>query len=131
MKTRSCKSKGAKLQNEVKEIIDTRFPELKEGEDYRSAIMGEKGVDVKLTSVNARRVLPYSIECKYQEKTSIWAWLNQAKENAELESNKWKVKMEPMLIFRRNRGISYTCVRTEVYFDLLRLVETYRGLNNE
>ena len=42
MKTRSAKSKGRRLQNQIKELLLETFNEL-EPDDIRSAIMGETG----------------------------------------------------------------------------------------
>ena len=46
MKTRSAKSKGRRLQNQIKELLLESFKEL-EPDDVRSAIMGETGEDIK------------------------------------------------------------------------------------
>ena len=80
MKTRSAKSKGRRLQNQIKELLLESFKEL-EPDDVRSAIMGETGEDIKLSPA-ARRQIPYSFECKNQEKLNIWESLNQAEENS-------------------------------------------------
>ena len=47
MKTRSAKSKGRRLQNQVKELLLEAFTEL-EPDDIRTAIMGETAEDIKL-----------------------------------------------------------------------------------
>ena len=93
MKTRSAKSKGRRLQNQIKELLLESFKEL-EPDDVRSAIMGETGEDIKLSPA-ARRQIPYSFECKNQEKLNIWESLNQAEENSG--------DYPPVLIFKRNR----------------------------
>jgi hypothetical protein len=124
VKSRSAKNKGVRLQNEVKAAIKLRWPELIEGQDYRSALMGESGVDIHLLSPNARQKIKSSIECKYQETSSIWAWMQQAQENADSESNKWGVDLPPLLIFRRNRGQTYVCTYLENYLDLLKIKES-------
>ena len=43
--------------------------------------MGESGEDIKLSPA-ARKLIPYSFECKNQEKLNIWEALSQAEENA-------------------------------------------------
>ena len=98
MKTRSAKSKGRRLQNQIKELLLESFKEL-EPDDVRSAIMGETGEDIKLSPA-ARRQIPYSFECKNQEKLNIWESLNQAEENSG--------DYPPVLIFKRNRGFYKT-----------------------
>ena len=60
MKTRSAKSKGRRLQNQVKELLLEAFTEL-EPDDIRTAIMGETGDDIKLSPA-ARREIPFSFE---------------------------------------------------------------------
>ena len=79
MKTRSAKSKGRRLQNQVKDILLEAFTEL-EPDDIRTAIMGETGEDIKLSPA-ARRQIPFSFECKSQGKINIWSSLERAEEN--------------------------------------------------
>ena len=78
MKTRSAKAKGRRLQNKIRDLLLEEFKEL-EPDDIRTAIMGETGEDIKLSPA-ARRKIPYSFECKNQEKINIWESLNQAEE---------------------------------------------------
>ena len=79
MKSRSAKNKGKRLQNSVRDILLETFQQL-EPDDIRSAIMGESGEDIKLSPA-ARKLIPYSFECKNQEKLNIWDSLIQAEEN--------------------------------------------------
>ena len=65
MDTRSKKAKGRRLQNWVKDKLLSTFPSLTE-DDVSGAIMGETGVDIKL-STRAKELIPYSIECKNKE----------------------------------------------------------------
>jgi hypothetical protein len=55
----------------------------------------------------------YSIECKAQERLNIWKALEQAE-------NAGKPTDTPLVIFKRNRSISYACLPLE---DFLALVE--------
>ena len=109
MKTRSAKSKGRRLQNQIKELLLESFKEL-EPDDVRSAIMGETGEDIKLSPA-ARRQIPYSFECKNQEKLNIWESLNQAEENSG--------DYPPVLIFKRNRSKTYAVLELEDFIDLI------------
>ncbi|MBC40699.1 MAG: hypothetical protein CML19_00475 [Pusillimonas sp.] len=90
MKTSSAKAKGRKLQNWVRDQLISIFQELNaDGLDLReeitTAIMGEKGEDVKLSS-SVRHLFPFSIECKNQEKfTSIYNIMDQAKSHNDYE----------------------------------------------
>ena len=110
MKTRSAKSKGRRLQNQIKELLLESFKEL-EPDDVRSAIMGETGEDIKLSPA-ARRQIPYSFECKNQEKLNIWGALEQAEKNSG-DSN-------PVLIFKRNRSKTYAVLEIEDFIKLIK-----------
>ena len=109
MKTRSAKNKGKRLQNKVKELLLESFNSL-EQDDIRSAIMGETGEDIKLSPA-ARRLIPYSFECKNQEKINIWDSLNQAEENSG--------DYEPVLIFKRNRSKTYAVLEIQKFIELI------------
>tara|TARA_A100001201_G_scaffold102222_1_gene87781 strand:+ start:839 stop:1192 length:354 start_codon:yes stop_codon:yes gene_type:complete len=109
MKTRSAKNKGKRLQNKVKELLLESFNELEE-DDIRSAIMGETGEDIKLSPA-ARKLIPYSFECKNQEKLNIWDSLNQAEENSG--------DYDPILIFKRNRSKTYAVLKIEKFIELI------------
>ena len=58
MRSRSAKNKGARLQNEVRDLLLESFPSL-ESDDIKCAIMGESGEDIKLSPA-ARRAIPYT-----------------------------------------------------------------------
>ena len=109
MKTRSAKSKGRRLQNQIKELLLESFKEL-EPDDVRSAIMGEQGEDIKLSPA-ARRLIPYSFECKNQEALNIWSSLQQAEENSG--------DYDPVLIFKRNRSKTYAVINIEKFIELI------------
>ena len=70
MKTRSAKNKGKRLQNSVRDILLETFTQLEE-DDIKSTTMGESGEDIQLSPA-ARKLIPYAIECKNQEKINIW-----------------------------------------------------------
>ena len=109
MKTRSAKNKGKRLQNKVRDLLLETFSDL-EPDDIRSAIMGETGEDIKLSPA-ARRLIPYSFECKNQEKINIWDSLQQAEENCG--------DYDPVLIFKRNRSKTYAVVNVEKFIELI------------
>ena len=109
MKTRSAKNKGKRLQNKVKELLLESFKQLEE-DDIRSAIMGETGEDIKLSPA-ARKLIPYSFECKNQEKLNIWDSLKQAEENSGV--------YDPVLIFKRNRSKTYSVINIEKFIELI------------
>ena len=109
MRSRSRKNKGKRLQNKVRDILLEAFQDL-EQDDIRSAIMGESGEDIKLSPA-ARKLIPYSIECKNQEKLNIWEALSQAEENSGVST--------PVLIFKRNRTKTYAVLELERLLELL------------
>ena len=67
---------GKRLQNQVRDLILEKFQQLEE-DDVRSTTMGDSGEDVLLSPF--RRLFPFSIECKNQEKLNIWSSLEQMK----------------------------------------------------
>jgi|TARA_B100000508_G_scaffold134850_1_gene125996 hypothetical protein len=110
MKSRSAKNKGKRLQNQVRDLILEKFQQL-EDDDVRSTTMGDSGEDV-LLSPAARKLFPFSVECKNQEKLNIWSSLEQAETNAG--------KHMPLLIFKRNRSKIYATLQLD---DLMRLLD--------
>ena len=109
MKTRSAKNKGKRLQNKIRDLILEKFNKLEE-DDVRSITMGDSGEDI-LLSPAARRLFPFSVECKNQEKLNIWDSLQQAEENSGDYS--------PVLIFKRNRSKTYVALEFEKLLELL------------
>ena len=109
MKTRSAKAKGRRLQNKIRDLLLEEFKDL-EPDDIRTAIMGETGEDIKLSPA-ARRKIPYSFECKNQEKLNIWESLKQAEENSG--------DYPPILIFKRNRSKTYVTLDLEEFLKLI------------
>lgn len=107
------KAKGRSLQNFVHDNILSNFSELEEG-DVKKAIMGESGIDIKL-SPHARRIFPYAIECKNTEKINIWAAIIQCEQNADKE------KLTPLLVIKRNRTDVHVVLRWE---DFIKLTST-------
>ena len=109
MKPRSAKNKGKRLQNKVRDLIIEKFNIL-ESDDVRSITMGDSGEDI-LLSPAARKLFPFSVECKNQEKLSIWSALEQAEENSGNHS--------PLVIFKRNRTKMYAVLEFDKLLELL------------
>ena len=109
MKTRSAKNKGKRLQNKVRDILLETFDTL-EPDDIRSAVMGDSGEDIQLSPA-ARKLIPYSIECKNQEKLNIWSALEQAEDNSKDST--------PVFIFKRNRSKTYAVLEIEEFIKLI------------
>ena len=109
MKSRSAKNKGKRLQNNFRDLLLETFNQL-EPDDIRSAIMGESGEDIKLSPA-ARKLIPFAIECKNQEKLNVWDSLKQAEENSG--------DYDPVLIFKRNRSKTYAVINIEKFIELI------------
>ena len=110
MKPRSAKNKGKRLQNKVRDLILEKFNKKLEEDDVRSITMGDSGEDI-LLSPAARRLFPFSVECKNQEKLNIWSSLEQAESN--------RGKHTPLLIFKRNRTKTYAVLEFDKLLELL------------
>ena len=95
MKTRSKKAKGRRLQNWVRDELLKRFLKLNDN-DIMCAIMGERGVDIKLSN-KARKSIPFSIECKNQENLkNLYKAYDQSCYNT-------KGKLEPVVFIKMNQ----------------------------
>jgi len=66
MQTKSAKAKGRRLQNWIRNLLLCWLPDVNGDEDVTVAIMGEKGVDVKIVS-GLQQFFPFKIECKSQK----------------------------------------------------------------
>ena len=109
MKPRSAKNKGKRLQNKVRDLILEKFNSL-ESDDVRSITMGESGEDI-LLSPAARKLFPFSVECKNQEKLNIWKSLEQSETNSGNHT--------PIVIFKRNRTKTYVALEFDKLLELL------------
>ena len=109
MKASSKKGKGRRLQNYLKDRLYDFFPSLRNG-DIKGAIMGESGEDIKLSPA-AKDLIPYSFECKNQERLNIWESLSQAEDNAD--------DRIPILVFKRNRTKTYAAIELEAFLNLI------------
>lgn len=108
---RSRKSKGAKFQKEIRQVLLETFESL-EDDDIKTAIMGESGMDIKLSPA-AQRLFPYAIEAKAQEKVSLRSWWDQAKVNAT-------DKLEPLLITKQSRKEPLVVMSLDQFISLIK-----------
>jgi len=109
MKPRSAKNKGKRLQNKVRDLILEKFNQL-EPDDVRSITMGDSGEDI-LLSPAARKLFPFSVECKNQESLNIWSAIEQAENNSGNHI--------PLVIFKRNRTKTYAVLEFDKLLKLL------------
>jgi|TARA_R100001530_G_scaffold661_1_gene1112 hypothetical protein len=106
---KSRKAKGRALQNLVVKKLLERAGEL-EDEDIKGAIMGEGGVDVKMSPA-AKKIYPFKIECKNQEKyKGIYDVYRQAEEH--------KGEGEPILVLKMNRQKPILVVDLDYFLDV-------------
>ena len=110
MKPQSAKAKGRNLQQWVRDLILESFPAL-EPDDVRSTSMGAGGEDL-LLSPAARRLFPYSVECKNVEKLNVWNAYQQAEANSG--------EHEPILIMKMNRKKPLVVIDAEAFVNLLK-----------
>lgn len=114
MKTQSAKAKGRRLQQWVRDRILERWKQL-EDDDVKSTSMGAGGEDVQL-SPSARKLVPYSIECKNRKAIALYKDYNQAKGNAPKG-------MEPLLVVKQDRCDPLVMVDATYFFDLIRKIK--------
>ena len=113
MKTQSAKAKGRRLQQEVRDLLIESFHQLLP-DDIRSTGMGQSGEDLQLSPF-ARTHIPFSFECKNQEKLNIWQAIGQAEDNAG--------GYDPAVVFKRNRTKTYVAIPLETFVKLIKKVD--------
>ena len=113
MNTRTCKAKGRRFQQEVRDKILELFPQLT-SRDVISTSMGDTGEDIKLSEA-AVKLFPYSVECKNQERLNIWAGIKQMEGDNR--------NLTPLLVFKKNRTPAYCALKFE---DFMVLVHTLK-----
>lgn len=114
---RSSKAKGRRLQNYLRDklrklFIDesTFLPKL-EYDDIKSQTMGMTGEDIVLSPA-AKKIIPYSFECKNVEKLNIWKALEQAETNCG--------DSDPVVVIKRNRTKVYAVVELDDWLKLIK-----------
>jgi len=110
MKTSSRKAKGRRLQGEIVQTILKHIPSLGQM-DVRPAIMGESGVDIKL-STEGVRLFPFSVEAKNHEKINIWKSISQSESNSIPNTT-------PLLVFRKNNSKTYCVLGFETLMNII------------
>ena len=112
MKPQSAKAKGRKLQQEVRDLILSIFPEL-EPDDVRSTAMGQNGEDVQLSPA-ARKFLPFQIECKNKREVAVINWLKQANTHG---------KHIPIVIAKQNYSDPVVVIDALTFLKMMRKLE--------
>lgn len=94
MKPASAKAKGRLFQQYVRDLILKQFPTL-ERDDVRSTSMGAGGEDLQLSPA-ARKLFPFSVECKSKASYAFYKDYDQAVANCPEGA-------EPLLVCRANK----------------------------
>jgi hypothetical protein len=108
LKPRSAKAKGKRLQNWTRDLILETFP--LEKDDVRSTTMGDTGEDVQL-SPQARKFIPFQIECKNKAHVSVYSWWRQCIEHGP---------HEPLLVIKEDDAEPLVVVSAVTFFKLLK-----------
>ena len=114
---KSIKAKGRRLQNYIRDQLRTVFVEKWEllpklnKDDIKSQTMGMTGEDIVLSRA-AKKLIPFSFECKNQERLNIWKSLEQAEGNAE--------NRIPILVIKRNGSKVYAVIKFKELLTLMR-----------
>lgn len=95
MKPSSCKSKGRRFQQAVRDYLQSEFSDILQVDDVRSCSMGASGNDILLSPL-AKAILPFAFELKNVESPSVGRTLRQAQ--ARLEND-----TIPVCVFGRNK----------------------------
>lgn len=106
--TAARKSKGRALQQKVRDAILASFPKL-EADDVKSTGMGQGGEDVQLSPA-ARKLFPYSVECKRHKAFAVYGPYEQALANS--------LGFEPILVIQGDRKKPLVLVDLEHFMKL-------------
>jgi len=108
---KSSKAKGRRLQNMVRDKLRVAFSSSLEEDDIKSQTMGMTGEDIVLSPA-ARKLIPYSIECKNVERLNVWQCLKQAEDNTHEDCS-------PALVIKRNQQSPYIMVPLDIWIDII------------
>ena len=109
MKTQSAKAKGRRLQQLVVSKLLEKFPDLSE-DDIRSTSMGAQGEDVQL-SARARENIPFSFECKNQERLNVWEAIEQSKSNCKGHT--------PLVVMKKNKSEPHVILSLDDFLKVI------------
>ena len=110
MKSRSCKNKGRRLQNFVRDMLRDIYTQL-EPDDIKSQTMGMSGEDI-VRSPAARKICTFSFECKNTEVLQMWKAIEQCETNSP-DNN------PPAIVFKKNGKEPYVAIPFNIFCDML------------
>ena len=105
----SAKQKGRLLQQKVRDVLLATFPEL-EPDDVKSTSMGAGGEDVQLSPA-ARKLFPFTVECKSLAAVGVYKFYEQAKTHG---------KGEPLVVVKQNGDKPLVVVDLDYFMTLVR-----------
>ena len=115
MNPKSGKAKGRRLQNYVRDKLRevyiklwTKAPKL-EPDDIKSQTMGMGGEDIVLSPA-ARKLIPYSFECKNKERLNIWQSIEQCEDNCNGSI--------PVVVIKRNQSKVYAIMEFDEWLEI-------------
>lgn len=119
----SAKAKGRLFQQWVCRQISALL-DIPWGKDelIASREMGQAGTDIRLIG-EAQERFPFSVECKWQEKWAVPAWIKQAKDNQK-KGTDW------LLFAKRSRESPIVIMDAGSFFQLLRRIENAEKSTN-
>ena len=112
---KSVKAKGRRLQNLVRDLLRSVFSFLHE-DDIKSQTMGMTGEDIIL-SPSARKIIPYSFECKNVERLNLWEAIDQCKSNCD--------DRIPVVVIKKNQRNPYAVIPLDEFMSLIKLKGTH------
>lgn len=113
MTPKSKKAKARRLQDwivgQLRSFFTTWSGAIILEDDIQPAIMGQSGVDVRLSPLMQQH-FPFAIEAKNQETINVWNAYEQARTNAG--------DLMPLLVFKRNRSEPMVLMTFDNFFQI-------------
>jgi hypothetical protein len=109
VKTSSAKAKGRSFQQKIAGAFRKAFN--LEPDDIHSRAMGSNGEDLMLSPA-ARRMLPFSFECKKHKTFGVYTHWTQAKANAG--------KYDPVLVIEANYKEPLVIIGLDTFIKILK-----------
>lgn len=107
----SAKAKGRQMQQEVRDLILSNFPNL-EPDDCRSVSMGAQGEDIQLSPLARRTLGNIQIECKRRKSfKGIYDMVSQASSHG---------KHTPVVFIRQDRASPLVIIPADYYINLIK-----------
>jgi len=111
MKTRSCKAKGRRLQDTVRDRLLYEWEGILDEDDISGAIMSEAGEDIVLSAL-AKQEIRQSFECKSHKAFAIYKHYEQAERNCG--------GREPVLVIKADRQKPLAVVDMEYFLSMVK-----------